>query len=106
MTHSFLSPPNAGRFVLSNATLPAVTVEGFDAPAIEGLVKADIVIADGVISALLPAGAAPVELPRSDLKDGMIWPCFTDMHTHLDKGHIWPRNANPDGTFIGALDAV
>lgn len=106
MTHSFLSPPNAGRFVLSNATLPAVTVEGFDAPAIEGLVKADIVIADGVISALLPAGAAPVELPRSDLKDGMVWPCFTDMHTHLDKGHIWPRNANPDGTFIGALDAV
>ncbi|EJT05848.1 cytosine deaminase [Rhizobium sp. CCGE 510] len=106
MTHSFLSPPNAGRFVLSNATLPAVAVEGFDTPAIEGLVKADIVIADGVISALLPAGAAPVELPRSDLKDGMVWPCFTDMHTHLDKGHIWPRNANPDGTFIGALDAV
>lgn len=106
MTHSFISPPNAGRFVLSNATLPAVAVEGFDAPAIEGLVKADIVIADGVISALLPAGAAPVELPRSDLKDGMVWPCFTDMHTHLDKGHIWPRNANPDGTFIGALDAV
>ncbi|MBX5166406.1 MULTISPECIES: cytosine deaminase [unclassified Rhizobium] len=106
MTYSFLSPPNAGRFVLNNATLPAVAVEGFDAPAIDGLVKADIVIADGVISALLPAGAAPVELPRSDLKDGMVWPCFTDMHTHLDKGHIWPRNANPDGTFIGALDAV
>ncbi|HWT60402.1 MAG TPA: cytosine deaminase [Rhizobium sp.] len=106
MTHSFLSPPNAGRFVLSNATLPAIAVEGFAAPAIEGLVKADIVIADGVISALLPAGAAPVELPRSDLKDGMVWPCFTDMHTHLDKGHIWPRNANPDGTFVGALDAV
>ncbi|MBY4589609.1 MULTISPECIES: cytosine deaminase [Rhizobium] len=106
MTHSFISPPNAGRFVLSNATLPAVAIEGFDAPAIEGLVKADIVIADGVISALLPAGAAPVELPRSDLKDGMVWPCFTDMHTHLDKGHIWPRNANPDGTFTGALDAV
>ncbi|MBB3645581.1 cytosine deaminase [Rhizobium sp. BK619] len=106
MTHSFLSPPNAGRFVLSNATLPAVAVEGFDAPATEGLVKTDIVIADGVISTLLPAGAAPVELPRSDLKDGMVWPCFTDMHTHLDKGHIWPRNANPDGTFIGALDAV
>ncbi|MDR9760533.1 cytosine deaminase [Rhizobium redzepovicii] len=106
MTHSFISPPNAGRFVLSNATLPAVAIEGFDAPAIEGLVKADIVIADGVISALLPVGAAPVELPRSDLKDGMVWPCFTDMHTHLDKGHIWPRNANPDGTFTGALDAV
>jgi cytosine deaminase len=28
------------------------------------------------------------------------------MHTHLDKGHIWPRRQNPDGTWIGALNAV
>jgi cytosine/creatinine deaminase len=28
------------------------------------------------------------------------------MHTHLDKGHIWPRTPNPDGTFMGALGAV
>ena len=27
-------------------------------------------------------------------------------HTHLDKGHIWPRAANPDGTFAGALESV
>ena len=106
MTYSFISPPNAGRFVLSNATLPAVAVVGFDAPAVEGLVKADIVITDGIISALLPPGEAPVEFARSDLKDGMVWPCFTDMHTHLEKGHIWPRNANADGTFTGALEAV
>ena len=25
------------------------------------------------------------------------------MHTHLDKGHIWQRAPNPDGTFDGAL---
>lgn len=106
MTYSFISPPNAGRFVLSSATLPAVAVVGFDAPAVEGLVKADIVITDGVVSALLPPGDTPVEFARSDLKDGMVWPCFTDMHTHLDKGHIWPRNANADGTFMGALEAV
>jgi len=106
MTYSFISPPNAGRFVLSNVTLPAVAVVGFDAPAVEGLVKADIVITDGIISALLPPGEAPVEFARSDLKDGMVWPCFTDMHTHLDKGHIWPRNANAGGTFMGALEAV
>ncbi len=36
----------------------------------------------------------------------MVWPCFADIHTHLDKGHIWPRQANPDGSFVGALDAV
>ena len=28
------------------------------------------------------------------------------MHTHLDKGHIWPRASNPDGTFMGALTTV
>ena len=36
----------------------------------------------------------------------MVWPCFVDMHTHIDKGHIWPRRPNPDGTFDSALDAV
>ncbi|MDF0698057.1 cytosine deaminase [Rhizobium sp. MC63] len=106
MTHSFISPPNAGRFVLSNATLPAAAVTGYDAPAAEGLVKADIVITDGMIAAVLPPGGAPAELAKSDLRESMVWPCFTDMHTHLDKGHIWPRSANPDGTFPGALEAV
>jgi cytosine deaminase len=36
----------------------------------------------------------------------MVLPCFTDMHTHLDKGHIWPRASNPDGSFMGALTSV
>jgi len=38
-----------------------------------------------------------------DMAGAMVLPCFTDMHTHLDKGHIWPRSPNPDGTFTGAL---
>jgi cytosine/creatinine deaminase len=106
MSYSFISPPNAGRFVLSNATLPAVAVSGYEAPGDEGLVKADIVITDGFVSAILPPGGAPAEIAKSDLKDGMVWPCFADIHTHLDKGHIWSRHANPDGTFTGALNAV
>jgi len=36
----------------------------------------------------------------------MVFPAFVDMHTHLDKGHIWGRAPNPDGTFMGALDTV
>jgi cytosine deaminase len=35
-----------------------------------------------------------------------VWPCFVDLHAHLDKGHVWPRCPNPDGTFRGALTAV
>ena len=41
-----------------------------------------------------------------DLRGAMLFPCFTDMHTHLDKGHVWPRAPNPDGTFMGALTAT
>ena len=41
-----------------------------------------------------------------DMGGAMVLPCFTDMHTHLDKGHIWPRSPNPDGTFTGALTTV
>jgi cytosine deaminase len=25
----------------------------------------------------------------------MVFPAFVDMHTHLDKGHIWGRAPNP-----------
>ncbi|AHF86892.1 cytosine deaminase (plasmid) [Rhizobium leguminosarum bv. trifolii WSM1689] len=106
MTYSFISPPNAARFVLSNATVPAVSLEHVDVPVTEGLATVDIVISDGMIAAIRPAGAAPADYARTDLKDGMVWPCFADIHTHLDKGHIWPRQANPDGSFMGALDAV
>ncbi|MBY5819137.1 cytosine deaminase [Rhizobium leguminosarum] len=106
MTYSFISPPNAARFVLSNATVPAVTLDHVAVPVTEGLATVDIVVSDGMIAAIRPAGAAPADYARTDLKDGMVWPCFADIHTHLDKGHIWPRQANPDGSFMGALDAV
>ncbi|MEO0542408.1 MAG: cytosine deaminase [Pseudomonadota bacterium] len=33
-------------------------------------------------------------------------PCPIDCHTHIDKGHIWSRSPNVDGTFTGALDSV
>jgi len=106
MSHAFMSPPNAARFVLCNATVPAVTLSGFKAPSSDGLVRADIVVADGLISNILVPGTAPVEYAKVDMRDGMVWPAFADMHPHLDKGHIWERRSNPDGSFMGALDAV
>ncbi|MGN7293871.1 cytosine deaminase [Rhizobium sp. SAFR-030] len=103
---SFVELPNAPHYVLANATLPAITVEGYSAAASEGLLCTDLVIADGKIESILPPGTAPAALPRADLREGMVWPCFVDMHTHLDKGHIWERRRNPDGSFMGALENV
>jgi cytosine deaminase len=65
--------------------------------------RADLRISHGVIATVAPAGSAPEGV---DLRFGMALPCFMDVHTHLDKGHIWPRSPNPDGTFMGALTAV
>ena len=41
-----------------------------------------------------------------DGKNGILIPCFADLHTHLDKGHSWERNPNLDGTFDGAIKAI
>jgi cytosine deaminase len=45
-------------------------------------------------------------LPTVDLRHGIALPRFVDVHTHIDKGHIWPRRANPDGTHSGARAAA
>ncbi|QQM32750.1 cytosine deaminase [Martelella lutilitoris] len=107
MMPGFMTLPEAPTFALLRATVPAVCLaeaSGFEAK--EGLVSADIVVADGKIDAILPAGTAPAALPAADMRGGMVWPTFTDMHTHIDKGHIWERRRNPDGTFMGALENV
>ncbi len=62
----------------------------------------DIELSDGLIAGLRPHSPGP----GWDLAGRMVWPGFVDAHTHLDKGHIWPRAANPDGSFAGALRTV
>lgn len=43
---------------------------------------------------------------KTDMAGRIITPTLVDCHTHLDKGHIWSRQPNPDGSFGGALSAV
>lgn len=79
-------------------TLADVTVPGALLGRREEWVRTDL----GVDGARLaePGGE------RVEMAGAVVWPCFVDMHTHLDKGHIWPRSPNPDGTFDGALRTV
>ncbi|WP_051329158.1 cytosine deaminase [Geminicoccus roseus] len=65
----------------------------------------DLVITGAMITSVLPHDPR-VHGDGRDLEGRMIWPCPVDLHTHLDKGHVTPRQANPDGSFGGALDAV
>ena len=94
--------PADGHYVLANASVPA-SVMG--EPASGALNRVDITVVDGVIASLAAVGNA--NGPNSiDLDGGIVLPAFVDLHTHLDKGHIWPRQQNPNGTWIGALMAV
>jgi cytosine deaminase len=69
----------------------------------ESLSLWDLKIHKGIIEKIIPASE---ETSGIDLKKGIVLPCFVDVHTHLDKGHIWERNPNPDGTFNSALTTV
>lgn len=90
----FRTLPQAGSFRLTNLAVPGYLL-GQD----RALVPHDLTITDGVIAEAGPG-------PEIDMQGAMAFPCFVDMHTHLDKGHIWARAPNPDGTFDGALQAV
>ena len=92
-----------GSVTLRNARVPAAARGRAGDGSVESL---DIEIIDGRIAAIRPAGSAPAAGAAHDMDQGLVLPAFVDVHTHLDKGHIWPRKANPDGTWLGALLAV
>ena len=108
MSTGFLTPPAGSRVTLKNATVPVSLLDvpgGRFRPIGDDLARVDLVLADGRVVDVVPGGT-PTVLPATDLKGAMVWPGFVDVHTHLDKGHIWPRRPNPDGSFPGALGAV
>jgi cytosine deaminase len=84
-------PP--GPVTLTDVTVPACLL---GQPG--DLIRTEISIAEGRL-----ADPQPIAV---DMGGALVLPAFTDMHTHLDKGHISPRAPNPDGTFAGALSTV
>lgn len=86
---SLLDPVPAG---------PAVSEDGF--------ALVDLDVAEGRIAAVRPRAGGLARGGDVDMREGQVWPCFVDLHAHLDKGHVWPRSSNRDGTFRGALTAV
>ncbi|KRB33271.1 cytosine deaminase [Mesorhizobium sp. Root695] len=99
--------PNTGSYRLANVRLHASLTPGLGAAFDrDGFALADIAVADGKFSAIAAHGRVAVPVDAVDLGGRIVLPCFVDCHTHIDKGHIWPRKPNPDGTFMGALNAA
>ena len=95
--------PAQNSFRLLNANVPGCLLE----PAsTDELVQVDIDIANGHMAAVHPTGTTAPGPDSVNLDRSMVWPGLVDVHTHLDKGHVWPRTQNPDGTFMGALTAA
>jgi cytosine deaminase len=93
---------------LKNAHIPAVLLENIDltAQTREELCLVDLEINNGKIKQVVAANTKTINDPTIDLKKGIVFPCFIDIHTHLDKGHIWERSPNLKGTFDNALSTV
>jgi cytosine deaminase len=106
MSHAFFTPPATARYALRNLRAPRCLVPaGLRGDAEADLVAIDLLVDQGRIAAIEPAGRLPAEL-GPDLDASMVLPGMVDCHTHLDKGHIWPRRPNPTGDVPGASRAT
>ncbi len=96
------------RFWLKNAHIPLCLLDNIaiKPQTREQLCHVDLEIYNNKIISIIPHTSKLPEHPYVDVKKGIIFPCFIDSHTHLDKGHIWERSPNLSGTFDEALETV
>jgi cytosine/creatinine deaminase len=97
--------PKRDRYWLKNAHTPACLIENGNFPiqTKEGLSLVDLEIGNGKIVQIIPASSSTPDTEFFDLRKGIVFPGFIDIHTHLDKSHIWERSPNLEGTFDNAL---
>ncbi len=102
-----LTFPQSDDFILANARVPLclTSTRGLP-PAGEGLSACDLLVRGGRIVAVAAPRATGANAAVIDCDQGIVLPRLVDLHTHLDKGHIWPRRPNPDGTHAGARVSV
>ena len=99
--------PSGGEYRLARAHVPACLLDARDVESgRDGLALVDLSVADGLIANIETSSLGASSPSAVDLAGRMVLPAFVDCHTHIDKGHIWPRTPNPDGTFMSALEWV
>ena len=97
---------DAESYWLNNAHVPSclIDLDNSVQQTREGLCLVDLKISQGKIEQVVIASKTAKNLPSLDLQKQIVLPCLIDAHTHLDKGHIWERSPNINGTFEMALD--
>jgi cytosine/creatinine deaminase len=103
--------PDGASYWIGSACVPLCLLAGPHAFAPidreDGAALLDILIEDGRIVHLAPAGTAGADQrPRVDLRGRQVWPMLVDVHTHLDRGHTVVRSPNASGMFADALKAT
>jgi cytosine/creatinine deaminase len=96
------------RYVLSQARVLGRSLpEPLGPLDFDGFAILDILVDKGAIAKIAPAGAVDFgDAPEVAMSGRIALPLFVDVHTHIDKGHIWRRKRNPVGDFPSALQAV
>ncbi len=100
--------PSATRYVLKRArVLGRSLLEPVGPLDFDGFAIVDLLVEDGVIAKIAVYGAVDFsEAPEIAMSGRIVLPLFVDVHTHLDKGHIWRRKRNPVGDFSSAIAAT
>jgi len=100
--------PGASRYALKQArVLGRALPEPLGPLDFDGFAIVDMLVDEGAIARIAPAGAVDFGDTAEVAMSGRIaLPLFVDVHTHIDKGHIWRRKRNPLGDFKSALTAT
>jgi cytosine/creatinine deaminase len=95
----------AESYWLTNAHVPSclLNLAHLPQPTREGLCLVNLKISQGNIEQVTATNSIEADLPCLDLQQQIVLPCLIDVHTHLDKGHIWERSPNLNATFDMAL---
>ena len=100
--------PAAGSYVLKRARVLGRSLPGPVGPLdTDGFAIVDILVDEDVIAKIAPHGAVDFgDAPEVAMSGRIVLPLFVDVHTHLDKGHIWRRKRNRSGDFPSAVAAT
>lgn len=107
MSVRFDVPQRLVRYWLDGVSLePALTTFEDEGEPVRDLARGSILIEGGRIARIVHGDAPQDGVPRLAGGRRIVLPRLVDIHTHLDKGHVFHRAPNPDGTFMGARETV